>query len=89
MLERIKVFTHKDTLIKENSENRLLVYEHNKTQEAFVIEDPGLSLEHLEKVQKQVKQLLDAAEAETEENSDEDEVLSQAESGEIPVAAEQ
>jgi len=60
MLERKKIFVHKDTLRKGDSQNRLLIYEHAGTQEAFVIEDPQLSLGKIEQVQRQVKQLLDA-----------------------------
>jgi len=62
MLERKKIFIHKDTVAKEGSSNRFLIYEHTRTEEVFVIEDPQLSLYRLETIQQQVTKLLEAEE---------------------------
>ena len=73
MLERKRILVHKDTLRKDDSGNQLLIYEHARTQEAFVIEDPQLSLERIERVQRQVKELLDAEASAVEDDLETDE----------------
>lgn len=74
MLERKRILVHKETLHKDNSEKQLLIYEHVRSQEAFVIEDPQLSLERIERVQTQVKELLDAetSAVEVDQQTDQD-----------------
>jgi hypothetical protein len=62
MLERKKTLIHKDIIRKDDSPNQFVIYEHAKTEEVFVIEDPGLSLDRLEYVQEQVKNMLLAEE---------------------------
>jgi len=59
MLERKKILSHKDTTTEPDGKN-LLVYEHNKTGETFLISDPHLKLTEIQGVQQQVKALLDA-----------------------------
>lgn len=59
MLERKKIISQKES-ITGPSGARLLVYEHNKTGETFVVVDPGLKLSEIPAVQFQVKALLDA-----------------------------
>jgi len=65
MLERKKILIHKDTVLKEGLAGQLFIYEHSRTQEVFVVENPGLALDDLDDVQQQVKELL-----ETEEGSE-------------------
>ena len=62
MLERKKILIHKNIIRKDDSPNQFVIYEHAKTEEVFVIEDPGLSLDRLESVQEQVKNMLLAEE---------------------------
>jgi hypothetical protein len=56
MLERKKVLKQVDA--RETKEERLLIYEHAKTGEVFIIPDPRLKLAELEKVQQEVYALL-------------------------------
>ncbi len=58
MLERKKILTHKDTITESRTGKKLLVYEHTKTDETFIIENPELSLSELDSVQNQVKEIL-------------------------------
>jgi hypothetical protein len=56
MLERKK--TLKQVAIRETSEEKLLIYEHVKSGEAFIIADPRLHLDQLDAVQQEVFDLL-------------------------------
>ena len=56
MLERKKRLKLVDTL--HRGERRILVYEHAKTGESFLIEDPRLKLSELGPVEQRVRQLL-------------------------------
>lgn len=55
MLERKRVFRHRET---QRGQPPVLVYEHVGTGEAFLIPDPGLSLDKLVEVQKRVSAML-------------------------------
>ena len=56
MLERKKVLRPTDT--RSDDGRRLLFYEHAGTGETFVVTDPGLRLDQLEEVQREVGELL-------------------------------
>ena len=56
MLERKKILKQVD--VRENGTIRFLIYEHAKTGEIFIIEDPGLKLDQLDSVQQEVYTLL-------------------------------
>ena len=56
MLERKKVLKQVDG--RETAEEKLLIYEHAKTGEVFIIADPRLKLAELDKVQEEVYALL-------------------------------
>jgi len=56
MLERKKIFRPVD--IKEKGEEKFLIYEHTRTGEVFIVEDPRLRLDQLDSVQEQVYALL-------------------------------
>jgi hypothetical protein len=56
MLERKKTLRQVD--VRESEEEKLLIYEHAKTGEVFIIEDPRLKLDQLDSVQKEVYALL-------------------------------
>jgi hypothetical protein len=56
MLERKKILKPVDA--RETDSERILVYEHAKSGEAFLIVDPGLRLDQLEAVQDEVVVLL-------------------------------
>lgn len=56
MLERKKILRHTDTQFTE--QNKLLIYEHTKTGEVFIVGDPQLKLTEVESVQAQVADLL-------------------------------
>ncbi len=56
MLERKKVLRPTDT--RSDNGRRLLFYEHAGTGETFVVNDPGLRLDQLEEVQREVGELL-------------------------------
>lgn len=57
MLERKKILIERDTQQNENGQ-KLRIYEHKKTGESFIVIDPQLKLDQLEKVQEQVVVLL-------------------------------
>jgi hypothetical protein len=59
MLERRKTLKQVDA--KEEGPERLLIYEHAKTGEVFLIADPRLRLDQIEQVQTEVMALLGAA----------------------------
>jgi hypothetical protein len=56
MLERKRTLKQVD--IQENDQERILIYEHAKTGEAFLIADPRLKLDQLDTVQQEVLGLL-------------------------------
>ena len=57
MLERKRILAEKDVQ-KHDDGSKVIVYEHKKTGETFVIPDPGLHLDQLEHVQIEVVQML-------------------------------
>lgn len=59
MLERKKIIAHKDSSTEPDG-TKILVYEHNKTGDTFVVADPQLKLGEIAGVQHQVKAMLDA-----------------------------
>ncbi len=59
MLERKRTLRQVDS--KTTSDYRLLIYEHSKTGEAFIIKDPQLRLDEIEVVQREVSAILDGA----------------------------
>jgi hypothetical protein len=58
MLERKRILKHRET---QKTEEKLLVYEHVKTGEVFLIQDPQLRLDQLVEVQKKVSAMLSSA----------------------------
>jgi hypothetical protein len=56
MLERKKILKPVD--VRETGPEKILVYEHVKSGEAFLIVDPGLRLDQLDAVQNEVASLL-------------------------------
>ena len=56
MLERKKILKEVD--VRESEHSKFLIYEHSRTGEVFVVEDPRLSLAELDPVQKEVYSLL-------------------------------
>ena len=56
MLERKRILKQIDA--KDDTSGRILIYEHVKSGEVFVIPDPGLRLDQLEAVQSEVAALL-------------------------------
>jgi hypothetical protein len=56
MLERKKTLKHVDT--REIAGEKILVYEHAKTGEVFIILDPRLRLDQLDSVQEEVYSLM-------------------------------
>jgi hypothetical protein len=58
MLERKKLFIERDVTYGSNGET-VRVYEHRKTNESFIIKDPGIKLSELADVQEQVIALLE------------------------------
>ncbi|MCX8239999.1 MAG: hypothetical protein OSB05_14365 [Akkermansiaceae bacterium] len=57
MLERQKLLRETDT--QEISSGILRVYEHRKTGDVFIIKDPQIPLSDVDRIQEEVKQLLD------------------------------
>ena len=60
MLERKRTLVPTD--VKETETRRLLFYEHEETRDVFIVADPGLRLDEIEKVQEEVASLLAAEE---------------------------
>ena len=56
MLERKRIL--KQIQIEQRDRGRVLIYEHAKTGDVFVVPDPGLRLDQLDRVQAEVAQLL-------------------------------
>lgn len=59
ILERKKLLRQREVLRDEHRGAKLVVYEHARTGESYVIEDPGLSLSELEQVHGQVAAILE------------------------------
>ena len=64
MLERKRVLRPTDSRTDGAGGRRLLFYEHAATGETFVVTDPGLRLDQLEEVQREVGELLKNTDAE-------------------------
>jgi hypothetical protein len=56
MLERKKILKQVD--VRENDSVKFLIYEHVRTGEVFIVEDPRLKLDQLDSVQEEVYMLL-------------------------------
>jgi hypothetical protein len=56
MLERKKILRQVD--VRENAAEKFLIYEHARTGELFIIEDPRLKLDQLDSMQREVYALL-------------------------------
>lgn len=61
MLERKKTLIPTDS--RETEDRKLLFYEHAENSDVFIVVDPGLKLDEIEEVQKEVAELLAAEEA--------------------------
>ncbi|MDD4870342.1 MAG: hypothetical protein PHR77_07260 [Kiritimatiellae bacterium] len=57
MLERKRILAERD-IQKHDDGAKVIVYEHKKTGETFLVPDPGLHLDQLEHVQKEVVEML-------------------------------
>ena len=58
MLERKRLLRPTGTRQDEAAGHKLLFYEHVRTGETFVVVDPGLRLDQIEEVQREVAGLL-------------------------------
>ena len=58
LLERKRILKQVD--LRETAEEKILIYEHVKTGEVFIIQDPRLRLDQLDAVQQEVYTLLGA-----------------------------
>jgi hypothetical protein len=56
LLERKKILKQVD--LRESAEEKILIYEHVKTGEVFIIPDPRLKLDQLDSVQQEIYSLL-------------------------------
>lgn len=65
MLERKKILVQTDS--REAGERTLLFYEHTDSGDVFVVADPGLRLDEVESVQREVSELLAAEERRLDE----------------------
>ena len=80
MLERKKLL--KQVGEKKVEERRLLIYEHTKSGEVFIVTDPEIRLEEVEQVQLEVVGLLDEmAEREAESEAELDDAEADGEAG--------
>ena len=59
MLERKKLFLVIDNIEEKVTGKKLIVYEHAKTGENFVIQDPEVTPDKITEVQEHVRELLD------------------------------
>jgi hypothetical protein len=59
MLERKRILAERD--VQKHDDAKVIVYEHKKTGETFLVPDPGLHLDQLEHVQKEVVEMLGGA----------------------------
>jgi len=57
MLERKRILAERDVQ-KHDDGAKVIVYEHKKTGETFLVPDPGLKLDQLEDVQREVVEML-------------------------------
>lgn len=67
MLERKRILRHRETQLQPGNEDgkasRIMIYEHLKTHEVFMIPDPELSMEQLPAIQSRVSAMLAPAPA--------------------------
>ena len=63
MLERKRLLRQTDAQTDPSTEQRLLFYEHVKTGESFAVRDPGLRLDQLDDMQREVGVLLKSGES--------------------------
>jgi hypothetical protein len=56
LLERKRTLKQVD--VRESGQQKILIYEHIKTGEAFIIPDPKLRLDQLDSVQQEIYSLL-------------------------------
>jgi hypothetical protein len=61
LLERKRILKQVD--LREMAEAKILIYEHVKTGEAFIIQDPRLRLDQLDSVQQEIYSLLASQES--------------------------
>ena len=54
MLERKRLLKPTDVQTNPSTSQRILFYEHVKTGETFIVTDPGLKLDQLDDVQREV-----------------------------------
>ncbi|MBN1917127.1 MAG: hypothetical protein JW889_04380 [Verrucomicrobia bacterium] len=59
ILERKRILRQRQVMHDEHRGAKLVVYEHARSGESYVIEDPGLSLTELEKIHGQVAAILE------------------------------
>ena len=59
ILERKKFFLVIDNIVEKGTGKKLIVYEHAKTGENFVIQDPEVTSDKITEVQEHVRELLD------------------------------
>ncbi|MBI1884004.1 MAG: hypothetical protein HYS08_07350 [Chlamydiae bacterium] len=59
LLERKKIFVHRESVIREAQDKSFLVYEHLETGETFILEDPRLSLNQVEELKSELKDLME------------------------------
>lgn len=75
MLERRRLLAQKHSVQEVSSGRTIIIYEHTGTGETFLIKDPHLTLSQVDKVQAQVKEILDSEEearkAQDEQKDDE------------------
>jgi hypothetical protein len=64
LLERKRTLKQVD--VRESGDERILIYEHVRTGEAFIIADPRLRLDQLDSVQQEVYKLMVPREAEVQ-----------------------
>ena len=68
MLERKKLLRETDT--QEIPSGILRIYEHRKSGDVYIIKDPQISLTDVDRVQEEVRQLLDPSTTVAEETSE-------------------
>lgn len=58
MLERKKIFIQREKTVEKQSGKKLNIYEHGKSGDTFIIEDPQLNMSEISAVQKQIDSVL-------------------------------
>jgi hypothetical protein len=58
MLERKKILVQRERTTETQSGKKLIVYEHGKSGDSFIVEDPQLNLSEISEMQKQVDGVL-------------------------------